>query len=99
MSMVAGPTRPSAFVGLDAPSHADLSRCVHCGLCLMHCPTFVATGLETESPRGRLCLIRAADEARVEIDDRLVGPIERCRNCRNCESVRTCGVPVGGVRG
>jgi glycolate oxidase iron-sulfur subunit len=87
----------SAFAGQDAPAHADLSRCVHCGLCLMHCPTFVATGLETESPRGRLYLIRAADEGRVELTDRWVGHMELCLQCRNCESVCPSGVPFGRI--
>ena len=89
--------RPSAFAGLDVPSHADLSRCVHCGLCLMHCPTFVATGLEAESPRGRLYLIRAADEGRTELTDGFVGHMELCLQCRNCESVCPSGVPFGRI--
>src|SRR5436305_2400424 len=95
--MTSASPRPSAFVGLDAPSHADLSRCVHCGLCLMHCPTFVASGLEAESPRGRLYLIRAADEGRVELTDRFVGHMELCLQCRNCESVCPSGVPFGRI--
>ncbi len=91
------PIALSAFMGLDTPSHADLSRCVHCGLCLMNCPTFVATGLETESPRGRLHLIRAADEGRIPINDSFVGHMELCLQCRNCESVCPSGVPFGRI--
>ncbi len=90
-------TGRSAFSGPDAPAIADLSRCVHCGLCLMHCPTFVATGLETESPRGRLYLIRAADEGRIPISDGFVGHMELCLQCRNCESVCPSGVPFGRI--
>ena len=96
---ISGPPRggTSAFIGLDVPSPVDLSRCVHCGLCLMNCPTFVATGLETESPRGRLYLMRAADEGRVPINDSFVGHMELCLQCRNCESVCPSGVPFGRI--
>jgi Fe-S oxidoreductase len=86
-----------AFIGLDAPSDADLSRCVHCGLCLMSCPTFVATGLETESPRGRIALIRAANEGRIDLNDAVLPHLELCLQCRNCESVCPSGVPYGRI--
>ena len=87
----------SAFVGLDAPREEDLLRCVHCGLCLMNCPTFVATGLEPESPRGRVYLIRAAHEGRVELNDAVLPHLELCLQCRNCESVCPSGVPFGRI--
>jgi Fe-S oxidoreductase len=87
----------SAFVGIDAPRDEDLARCVHCGLCLMACPTFVATGLEPESPRGRIALIRAASEGRVELNDAVLPHLELCLQCRNCESVCPSGVPYGRI--
>lgn len=86
-----------AFIGLDVPSDADLSRCVHCGLCLMSCPTFVATGVETESPRGRIALIRAASEGRIDLNDAVLPHLELCLQCRNCESVCPSGVPYGRI--
>jgi Fe-S oxidoreductase len=85
------------FSGPFAPSEADLSRCVHCGLCLQHCPTYTETGLETESPRGRLYLIRAISEGRIEPTAGAVGHLELCLQCRNCEAVCPSGVPYGRI--
>ena len=83
--------------GSHAPSDADLSRCVHCGLCLQHCPTYTETGLETESPRGRLYLIRAIAEGRIEATPTAVGHLDLCLQCRNCEAVCPSGVPYGRI--
>ncbi|MDP2673483.1 MAG: heterodisulfide reductase-related iron-sulfur binding cluster, partial [Dehalococcoidia bacterium] len=80
-----------------APSDADLSRCVHCGLCLQHCPTYTETGLETESPRGRLYLIRAIAEERIEPTPGALAHLDLCLQCRNCEAVCPSGVAYGRI--
>jgi glycolate oxidase iron-sulfur subunit len=85
-------------VGLTAlPSPADLSQCVHCGLCLQNCPTYLQTGFEAESPRGRIHLIQALNEGRVEPTADYREHIELCLVCRNCESVCPSGVPFGRI--
>jgi glycolate oxidase iron-sulfur subunit len=85
-------------VGLSAvPSAADLSQCVHCGLCLQNCPTYLLTGFEAESPRGRIHLIQALNEGRIEPTDTYREHIELCLVCRNCESVCPSGVPFGRI--
>ena len=85
----------AGFSGADAPAEADMYRCVHCGLCLSACPTYGVTALETESPRGRIALMKAVNEGRVDISDRIVSHWEACLNCRACEAVCPSGVPYG----
>ena len=83
------------FTGSDLPRDEDLYRCVHCGLCLSACPTYVELNLETESPRGRIALMKAVREGRLGISDRVVSHWESCLQCRACESVCPSGVPFG----
>ena len=85
------------FSGPDAPAESDLHHCVHCGLCLSSCPTYVETALEMESPRGRLALMKAVNEGRVEITPRIVSHWEACLQCRACEAVCPSGVPYGRI--
>ena len=85
----------AGFTETDAPAEADMYRCVHCGLCLSACPTYGVTGLEMESPRGRIALMKAVNEGRVGISDRIVSHWEACLNCRACEAVCPSGVPYG----
>ena len=86
-----------AFTGPFAPSEADLAQCVRCGLCLPHCPTYLQTGLETESPRGRLYLIKAMSEGLIEPTVNVTGHMDMCLQCRNCEAVCPSGVPYGRI--
>ena len=83
------------FQGQDAPAEADMYRCVHCGLCLSACPTYVELGVETESPRGRIALMKAVNEGRVGVTERVVSHWELCLQCRACEAVCPSGVPYG----
>ena len=89
--------KPIYFAGPDAPAEQDLYRCVRCGLCLQSCPTFVETGLETESPRGRLALMRAVLQERAGLGEGLIEHLDLCLQCRACEAVCPSGVPYGRV--
>lgn len=80
---------------LDAPSPADLGRCVHCGLCVNSCPTYAVTGLEVESPRGRIHLMKAVADERIPLTPTVQAHWELCLQCRACEAVCPSGVPFG----
>jgi glycolate oxidase iron-sulfur subunit len=76
------------FEGLDA--------CVHCGFCLQACPTFLATGDESDSPRGRIELMRGLERGDIAATDpALVFHLDRCLGCRGCEPVCPSGVQYG----
>ena len=81
----------------DLLSDDDLATCVHCGLCLDACPTFRVTGLETESPRGRIYLMTQWKRGTMPFEEEQVRHIDLCLGCRTCEAVCPSGVPYGRI--
>jgi glycolate oxidase iron-sulfur subunit len=95
--MVLDIRKPETFQGPDSPSDDDLATCVHCGLCLNYCPTFRVTGLETESPRGRIYLMTQWKRGGLPFTEDQARHIDLCLGCRTCEAVCPSGVPYGRI--
>lgn len=89
-------TASSLLISTLAGEEQKLIACVHCGLCLESCPTYVLTGDENDSPRGRIYLMRAVAEGRLSPDSASFQKhIDRCLGCRACEPVCPAGVEYG----
>lgn len=75
-----------------------LASCIHCGLCLPACPTYLATGREVESPRGRIYLIaqwqkeQTESELKLIANQRMAQHLDSCLGCLGCQTACPSGV-------
>lgn len=69
--------------------------CVHCGLCTSACPTYVELGNENDGPRGRIYLMRAVHDGRLDLSNTVRRHLELCLDCRACETACPSGVQYG----
>ncbi|MFM9873165.1 MAG: (Fe-S)-binding protein [Fimbriimonadaceae bacterium] len=72
------------------------SQCIRCGFCIESCPTFILTGDESQSPRGRITLAREADETQ-SWSPSTHQAIDTCLGCRACETACPSGVQYGKI--
>jgi len=70
---------------MEISEHYDeIARCNRCGFCQAACPVFRSTGHEAGVARGRIALLRAMIEGRLEWDRQLEEPLFACLICGAC---------------
>ena len=84
-----------AMSTLDIHDYGDVLQCMRCGSCLPTCPTYRTDAVETQSPRGRVAMIKAVIDGRLNASDEFVEHMYHCLDCRNCQTVCPAGVKVG----
>lgn len=88
---------PGSGADQDVPTWDLLSTCVHCGLCLNHCPTYKVLGMEMDSPRGRIYQVLHVNDGKMAMGEAFVNHIDRCLGCLACETACPSGVKYGRI--
>jgi glycolate oxidase iron-sulfur subunit len=83
---------PSVLKSLD---YSVLQQCMHCGLCLPTCPTYLETGRERNSPRGRISLMRAIADGELGATRAFADEMSYCLGCLACTTACPAGVDYG----
>jgi len=97
------PVTPPANPGIDLAwlsgkiEYQRYQDCVHCGLCTASCPTYLETGDENDSPRGRIYLMRSVVDGRMAMSDEVRNHLNLCLDCRACETACPSGVQYGKI--
>lgn len=76
---------------------SEFRACVHCGLCLENCPTYVQLGVEMDSPRGRIVLMRGVLDGAIDDSAEVRRHVDQCLGCRACETACPSGVQYGDL--
>jgi glycolate oxidase iron-sulfur subunit len=84
-----------AFATLDLLDYGDVLQCMRCALCLPACPTYRTDGVETQSPRGRVAMIKAVIDGAMPASEEFAEHMYHCLDCRNCHTVCPAGVKPG----
>ena len=77
--------------------YSILQQCMHCGMCLPACPTYVATNKERHSPRGRISLMRAVADGELQLSPAFADEMSYCLGCLACQTACPAGVDYSNL--
>lgn len=95
LELLTRPIEGQKIFAAELPDYDYLRHCVRCARCLPVCPTYQETGLEMQSPRGRLSLIKAVEDGKLPFDPSVEEHLYHCLDCRMCNTVCPADVPIG----
>jgi glycolate oxidase iron-sulfur subunit len=95
LEMLTRPIEGQQVFSPELPDYDFLRHCVRCARCLPVCPTYQETALETQSPRGRLSLIKAVEDGALPFGTDVEAHLYHCLDCRMCNTVCPANVPIG----
>ncbi len=75
----------------------DLQRCIQCGFCLPTCPTYVLTGKERSSPRGRIQMLKGVAQGMLEMNETISYEMFFCLGCLACKTACPAGVQYHSI--
>ncbi len=77
---------------LQSLDYSVLQQCMHCGMCLPTCPTYVETKRERNSPRGRISLMRSVADGELTVSREFADEMYYCLGCLACQTACPAGV-------
>ena len=77
---------------LQSLDYSVLQQCMHCGMCLPTCPTYVETKRERNSPRGRISLMRSVADGELSVTKSFSDEMYYCLGCLACQTACPAGV-------
>jgi glycolate oxidase iron-sulfur subunit len=95
LELLTRPIEGQQVFSAELPDYDFLRHCVRCARCLPVCPTYQETSLETQSPRGRLSLIKAVEDGKLPFEASVEAHLYHCLDCRMCNTVCPANVPIG----
>jgi glycolate oxidase iron-sulfur subunit len=92
MTFLTAAYHPPPMNLLQSLDYSVLQQCMHCGMCLPTCPTYVETKRERNSPRGRISLMRSVADGELQVGREFADEMYYCLGCLACQTACPAGV-------